>query len=67
MDGRSQKLSDFFINSKLPERFRSAYPLVFSAGELVWIPGLRMSHSTRVTARTARLARLVLKRSSSVD
>jgi tRNA(Ile)-lysidine synthase len=67
MDGRSQKLSDFFVNCKLPERFRSGYPLVFSAGELVWIPGLRMSHSTRVTARTARLARLVLKRSSSVD
>jgi tRNA(Ile)-lysidine synthase len=67
MDGRSQKLSDFFVNSKLPERFRSAYPLVFSSDELVWIPGLRMAHSVRVTARTARLACLVLKRSSSVD
>lgn len=52
MDGHSQKLSDFFVNEKLPQRARDHWPLLCAGDEIVWIPGFRPAHRHRLKAET---------------
>jgi len=72
MDGLSLKVSDFMINLKLPKRARAAWPLVCALNpttqteEIVWVPGFRQSHSTRVTDLTSEVIFLQLRKSSAV-
>jgi tRNA(Ile)-lysidine synthase len=50
----SVKVGDMMINSKLPRRARAHWPLVFVAGRVVWVPGVRQSaqHAVRETTET---------------
>jgi tRNA(Ile)-lysidine synthase len=52
MDGHEMKLSDFFINVKLPHRARDRWPLLCMGETVVWVPGYRPAHSFRVTEAT---------------
>lgn len=52
MDGRETKLSDFFINVKLPQRARDRWPLLCMGNKVVWIPGYRLAHPFRLTDAT---------------
>ncbi|HPH95799.1 MAG TPA: tRNA lysidine(34) synthetase TilS [Anaerolineaceae bacterium] len=55
MNGHSQKLADFFINQRLPQRARAGWPLLCNAaGEIIWIPGFRPAHSVRINTKTKR-------------
>lgn len=42
--GGTQKLSDLFINAKLPRRARAAWPLLCRGDAVLWAPGLRLAH-----------------------
>jgi tRNA(Ile)-lysidine synthase len=64
MQGHSMKLSDFMINLKLPSRLRSAWPLVCSADEIAWIPGLRLAHPYRLKPDSLRAVHLHITRIS---
>lgn len=64
MEGHTLKISDFFINAKLPEAYRHRYPLVISAGQVVWIPGYPPSHLFRITPQTTTAVRLRLIRTA---
>jgi tRNA(Ile)-lysidine synthase len=48
MDGHSQKLSDFFVNEKMPQRARDRWPLLCSGDVVVWVPGYRPAHPFRL-------------------
>ena len=52
--GGSQKISDFWINHKVPEIWRKNYPVVFSAGAAVWIPGFACADACRIREETGR-------------
>ena len=41
--GHTQKLSDFFINEKVPLKARQRWPLVTSADEIIWVTSFRPS------------------------
>jgi tRNA(Ile)-lysidine synthase len=43
MPGKTVKLSDLFINHKIPRRLRRRWPLVCVGDEIAWVPGLRVS------------------------
>jgi tRNA(Ile)-lysidine synthase len=58
----SMKLSDFFINEKLPKRARSAWPLICKGEEIVWVPGHRLAHPFRLQKGSRRGLQLYLKR-----
>jgi tRNA(Ile)-lysidine synthase len=61
--GHSVKLSDYYINVKLPRRAREGWPLVLSAGgEIAWIPGFRPAHPFRLTGETRKAVHLHLRR-----
>jgi tRNA(Ile)-lysidine synthase len=55
MDGLSVKLSNFFINVKMPRRVRQLWPLVCLGGVITWIPGYRLAHSHRLTSSSTRV------------
>lgn len=55
MNGHSQKLSDFFINEKIPYRARERWPLLCAGHEIIWVPGYRMSHTCRLTESTRNI------------
>jgi tRNA(Ile)-lysidine synthase len=62
MESGSVKLSDFFVNVKLPRRARAGWPLICAGEEIAWLPGFRISHRFRVTEKTRKVARLEIKR-----
>jgi tRNA(Ile)-lysidine synthase len=52
MDGHEVKISDFFINVKLPQRARERWPLLCMGDRVVWVPGYRPAHPYRLTEAT---------------
>jgi tRNA(Ile)-lysidine synthase len=52
MDGHVVKISDFFINVKLPQRARDRWPLLCMGQRVVWVPGYRPAHPFRLTNST---------------
>ena len=52
MDGHEMKISDFFINVKLPQRARDRWPLLCIGEKVVWVPGYRPAHPFRLTDST---------------
>jgi tRNA(Ile)-lysidine synthase len=55
MDGHEMKLSDFFINVKLPQRARERWPLLCTKEKVVWIPGYRPAHTFRLRDSTRQV------------
>ena len=55
MDGHTMKLSDFFINEKLPQRAREAWPLLCAGDTVIWVPGYRPAHPFRLTDKTRQV------------
>ena len=49
MNGHVMKISDFFINVKLPQRARERWPLLCMGDKVVWVPGYRPAHPFRLT------------------
>lgn len=62
MAGHSQKLSDFFVNEKMPHRARDRWPLLCAGDEIVWVPGYRSAHPYRITASTRKIFYLSIMR-----
>jgi tRNA(Ile)-lysidine synthase len=60
MDGHQVKLSDFFVNVKMPRRVRRNWPLVCLGNVIAWIPGYRISHVHRLTASSTQVVFLQL-------
>jgi tRNA(Ile)-lysidine synthase len=59
----SQKISDYFIDHKLPRRARQGWPLVCSGETIVWVPGFQPAHACRVKDSTRRVLQLSLEKS----
>jgi tRNA(Ile)-lysidine synthase len=55
MDGHSQKLSDFMVNEKIPQRLRDCWPLLCSGEMVLWVPGCRPAHACRLTSLSRRV------------
>jgi len=62
MNGQSLKLSDLFVNVKLPRRARRRWPVVYTGEVPLWVPGFRIANPFRVTERTKRVVRLSLEK-----
>ena len=56
--GGSRKLSDVFIDGKVPLDERATYPVVECGGVVVWVPGLVRGSAVTVTEATKRVIRL---------
>jgi tRNA(Ile)-lysidine synthase len=63
MDGHEMKLSDFFINVKLPQRVRERWPLLCMGEKVVWVPGYRPAHPFRMKESTRQALYFSMTRS----
>lgn len=55
-----QKISKFFINKKIPRWERYRYPVLESAGKIVWLAGQRMDDAVKITETTRRVLKVEL-------
>jgi tRNA(Ile)-lysidine synthase len=62
MDGHSQKLSDFLVNEKMPQRARDRWPLLCAEDKVVWVPGYRPAHPYRLTSLSRKILYFSLMR-----
>jgi tRNA(Ile)-lysidine synthase len=60
MDGHSIKLSDLFVNAKIPRRARENWPLLCSGDTVIWVVGFRVAHATRIIPETRQAVRVGL-------
>lgn len=61
-----KKLSDFFVDAKIPREERFCIPLVTtSSGDVLWVVGKRIADPVKVTDRTKRILRLRAYRRAS--
>ena len=54
------KLNEMFRAKRIPQEARDRRPIFISAGKIVWVPGLPVSHVHRVTALTKSIITLEL-------
>jgi len=59
MSGK-KKLSDFWIDRKVPRSERKRIPLVFKEDDLVWVAGYCVDHQHRITDQTKKVLRISL-------
>jgi tRNA(Ile)-lysidine synthase len=59
LDG-SKKVSDFFINSKVPVYQRTDIPILESQGQIVWICGYRQDDRFKITHNTKNVCLFIL-------
>lgn len=55
----SKKVSDLFVDAKIPRRLRGTVPVVRDGDRIVWVAGVRMSEEYKITETTVRAVRLV--------
>jgi tRNA(Ile)-lysidine synthetase-like protein len=58
LGGHRKKLSDIFIDTKIPYRLRGAILVVEDQREIVWVAGVTTSEATRVTTDTRDVVEL---------
>ena len=56
----SKKLQDFFVDEKVPADVRDSVPIVESGGRVVWVAGMRIDDSVKVTDKTRKIVKLEL-------
>ena len=61
MGGKSQKLSDFLINNKVPQQYRSDLAAAADKEGVIWVPGLRVSSRCALSPAARRILILKLK------
>ena len=61
MGGKSMKVADFMINTKLPMRARAGWPLIISGEKIAWVIALRQAHPYRIRPQTSKLLHLRLE------
>lgn len=58
MGGHRKKLSDIFIDRKIPYRVRSTIPVVEDRDGIIWVAGVTTSETTRITDGTGEVVEL---------
>jgi len=57
-----KRLQDILVDARVPRHLRDTLPLVSDGEEIVWIPGVTIAQSKRVTAMTRRQLHLEIER-----
>jgi tRNA(Ile)-lysidine synthase len=61
MPHQTIKLAELFINQKIPQRLRRAWPVICVSDEIAWVPGLRQAEPFKITEKTLRVVKIEFK------
>ncbi len=61
MDGHTVKLSDYFINQKVPRREREKWPILFSDHEIIWVIGYQISEKYQICEETKQILKISIQ------
>lgn len=59
-DGRKKKLKEFFVEQKVPKKYRDKVLLVADGNEILWVVGMRTSEAHKVTSETKNICKIQL-------
>ena len=65
MPGHTVKLSDYFVNRKIPAGQRGQWPLVTCGDDIVWVMGLHLDERYKVSETTQAVLRLSVRRTDA--
>ena len=54
-DGRKKRLTDIFVEAKVPKEQRQGYPVLTTGHQVLWVPGIRGSEGYYVTKETKQV------------
>jgi tRNA(Ile)-lysidine synthase len=54
----TKKMQDFLVDAKIPRWLRPHLPLVTSGGSIIWVPGMRLAESVKLTSQSSRFLEL---------
>ncbi len=54
----TMKIADLMINHKIPQSVRNKIPLLYSANEIIWVPGIQIAQSVRITGSTETIIQM---------
>jgi tRNA(Ile)-lysidine synthase len=60
-----KKLSDFFIDLKIPASQKEKITVLESSGRIVWVVGYRISDNCKITASTKTSVRLKVSKTEA--
>jgi tRNA(Ile)-lysidine synthase len=60
--GHAKRLQDILVDAHVPRHLRDTLPVVSDREEIVWIPGVTVAESKRVTSATRRQLHLEIER-----
>jgi tRNA(Ile)-lysidine synthase len=63
LGGATQKLSDAFINHKIPREARKGWPVLMAGAEAAWLAGVRISEKVKVRQGTVEMIKIRLAQS----
>ena len=63
----TRKLTDFFIDRKLPRYLRKRCPLVVSGGEIAWVAGIRLDERFRLQGEESEAVMLIMRPADEYD
>jgi tRNA(Ile)-lysidine synthase len=58
----SKKLSDIFIDKKIPWSTRSSFLVIADTGDILWLVGVTTSEKSRVDSTTREVLRVRIRR-----
>jgi tRNA(Ile)-lysidine synthase len=58
---QAKRLQDILVDAHVPRHLRDTLPVVSDRQEIVWIPGVTVAQSKRVTAATRRQLHLEIE------
>ena len=61
--GTAKRLQDILVDAHVPRHLRDSLPVVWDREEIVWIPGVTVAESKRVTSATRHQLHLEIERS----
>jgi len=62
MPHQTTKLAELFINLKVPQRLRHAWPVICVDNKIAWVPGLRQAEPFKITEKTLRVVKIEIKK-----
>jgi len=58
MEGHTLKISDYFINQKVPRKERENWPILYSNHEIIWVVGYQINDEYQIDKETKKILKI---------